>query len=856
MTNRPRDEVLDDSGRLRGPWRRVLGTLLGLGTATLHERQADLDRAFADEGASAILPGTGSAPQVGQWRCDPIPFLFTETEFATLAARLTQRADLLEALLADVYGPRSLLADGTLPPSLVYPSPRYLRTCRGAYPRRHLHLYAADLIRGPDGDWRVLADRTDEPAGLGYALENRRMMARVLPEMFRSMEVAQLRPFFDAWQTTLQRLTPPGLAGSPETMHGPGTALLSPGHADPRWFEHVVLARELGCTLVEPGDLTVRDGALWVKTLRGLLPIHVLLRRQGGAAMDPLELHATSGAGIPGLFTTMRSGAVLVLNAPGSGYAESPGLAPLLPLLCRRLLGADLQLPSVESHWLGDPMSRALVEASLSSWTFHAALDGRASAERIPTSTAAQTALLAQIAEHPFAFTAMRRPTLSVAPCASTGDTLVPRPIVLRLFLMHDGTQWRALPGGIARIVPEAEAIPSRLPPQAISKDVWVLLEEGADIMGPGNLNVPSLQVRRTAGDMPSRVADNFFWFGRYLERLENAARLTRAMLARLSRAGLLPRDLPELRALSACLAEADVFSEEVTNTAGATILTEALLRALTRDNGALAYLTTRIQSLADNLRDRLSGEMYTMVSHGVRGLKGARLALRGGRPHSHSPGANAPGSNTPGSNSSAAGLAPSASLGVLTDFAQRVLEFSAATSGYAAENMVRGGGRLFLDLGRRIERAHAIATQLAHALNQPPERIEAGLMLALELCDSQLTYRGRYLGVVQPALVLDLVLADTGNPRGLSFQLREAQAILRVLDDQSETPLAAQLDAPLAELDAIIAGLIATADQPTAAASLPPRLQDIAAHISALSDALRRQYFTLLPVTWTESVT
>ncbi len=844
MTTRPRDEVLDDNGRLRGPWRRVLGTLLGLGTATLHERQADLDRAFAEEGASAILPGATSAPKVAHWRCDPIPFLFTETEFTALTARITQRADLLEAVLADVYGPRSLLADGTLPPSLVYPSPRYLRTCRGAYPRRHLHLYAADLIRGPDGDWRVLADRTDEPAGLGYALENRRMMARVLPEMFRSMEVAQLRPFFDAWQTTLQRLAPQ--AGGPEALHGPGTALLSPGHADPRWFEHVVLARELGCTLVEPGDLTVRDGALWVKTLRGLLPIHVLLRRQGGAAMDPLELHATSGAGIPGLFTTMRSGAVLVLNGPGSGYAESPGLGPFLPLLCRRLLGTDLQLQSVESHWLGDPTSRALVEASLSSWTFHAALDGRASAERIPTSTAAQTALLAQIAEHPFAFSAMRRPTPSVAPCASTGDTLEPRPIVLRLFLMHDGQQWRALPGGVARILPETETIPSRLPPQAISKDVWVLLEEGADIMGPGNLNVPSLQVRRTAGDMPSRVADNFFWLGRYLERLENAARLTRAMLARLSRAGLLPRDLPELRALSACLAEADVFSEEVTNITGAGILTEALLRALTRDSGALAYLTTRIQSLADTLRDRLSGEMYTMVSHGVRGLKGARLALRGGRPLS----------NQSSSNATAAGIAPSASLGVLTDFAQRVLEFSAATSGYAAENMVRGGGRLFLDLGRRIERGHAIATQLAHALNQPPERIEAGLLLALELCDSLLTYRGRYLGVVQPALVLDLVLADDGNPRGLGFQLRAAQAILRVLEEQTETPLASLLDAPLAELDAIVADLVATADQPTAAASLPPRLLDIAARIATLSDALRRQYFTLLPVTWTESVT
>ena len=831
----PRDEVLDDSGRLRGPWRRVLGTLLGMGTATLRERRAELDRVFADEGAASLLP-SGQ----GQWRCDPIPFLFTEHEFAALAEGLTQRARLLEALLADVYGPRRLLEDGTLPPSLVYPSPRYLRACRVAgaakVPSPHLHLYAADLIRTPDGAWRVLADRTDEPAGLGYALENRRVMARVLPEMFRSMEVAQLRPFFDAWQATLQRMAPPGGTG-------PGLALLTPGRGDARWFEHVVLARELGCALVEAGDLTVRGGALWVKTLNGLLPVHVLLRRQGGAAMDPLELHAqhdteTASTGIPGLFSAVRGGSVLVLNAPGSGYAESPGLAAFLPLLCQRLLGEALVLPSVPVHWLGDPVSRALVETHLEDWIIHPALDGRAPAElAAPGNKVAQQALLARIADQPWAFTATERPVPSVAPCTGTGETLEPRAVVVRLFLQFDGTAWRPLPGGVARVMGHNEPLRSRLPPNAVSKDVWVLLEEGADIMGPGNLTVPPLQVRRTAGDMPSRVADNFFWFGRYLERLENAARLTHAMLARLSRGGLLPRDLPELKALAACLADADVVSDEVAAAAGPAILAEMLLRALTRDSGALAYLTERIQGLADTLRDRLSGEMYSMVGHGVRGLKGARLALRGARPGAK------PTTVITGSN---------ASMGVLTDFAQRVLEFSAAVSGYAAENMVRGGGRLFLDLGRRIERAHAVATQLAFALEQPPARIEAGLVLALELCDSTLTYRSRYLGVVQPALVLDLVLADDSNPRGLGYQLHAARAILRVLDERADDPLAAMLDEPVADMDRIVAEVIGAADQSTAAAALPERLRAIAAEILALSDALRRQYFTLLPASWT----
>lgn len=802
----------------------MLGTLLGLGTAALQERRAELDRAFADEGAAALLT---NAPG-GQWRCDPIPFLFTESEFFGLAEGLAQRARLLEALLQDVYGPRQLLAEGLLPPALVYPSPRYLRACRDRAPERQLHLYAADLLRAQDGTWQVLADRTAEPAGLAYALENRRIMARVLPELFSSMQVAELRPFFEAWQDALQRLAPPGrLDGA-----SPGLALLTPGHGDPRWFEHVLLARELGCALVEAGDLTVRDGALWVKTLRGLLPVHVLLRRQDGGSLDPLELHDGAATGIPGLFCAARDGAVTVLNAPGAGYAESPGLAPFMAVLSKRLLGEDLRLPSVPTHWLGDETSRALVETSLGDWVLRPALDGSAAAEK----RSGDAALRDRIAEKPWAFAALRQPAPSFAPCAGTGDTLEPKGVIVRLFLLFDGYDWRPLPGGVAPVMAPDEILPGRLPLQALSKDVWVLLEEGGDIRGPGQLAMPALAVRRMAGDLPSRVADNFYWFGRYLERLENAARLSRAMLARLSRAGLLPRDMPEVEALAACLAEAGVIDGELAAAAGPGLLADTLLRAMARDDGALAHLIGRVQSLADTLRDRLSGEMHTMVAHGVRGLKGARLAVRGGR----RPGAAA---------------SQRASLGLLSDFAGRILEFSATVSGYAAENMVRGGGRLFLDLGRRIERIHAISAQLAFALDQQPERIEAGLLLALELCDSMLTYRSRYLGVVQPALVLDLVLADEGNPRGLGYQLTTARAILAVLDGRDDTPLANMLDAPIAETNRIVADLLAAPDQALCAATLPDRLRAIDQRAAALSTALGRRYFTLLPATWTETL-
>ncbi len=798
-----RDELLNAEGRLRRPWRRMLDTLLGMGVATLRDRAAELNRVLAEEGAAAVMAAPGGEP----WRCDPVPFLLTEAEFSNLASALAQRARLLEAVLSDVYGRRELLRAGLLPPWLVYPSPQYLRPCRIGMGGRHLSLYAADVLRAPDGSWQVLADHTAEPAGLAHVLENRRMMARVLPDMFRSMEVAPIRPFFDAWQDALQRLAPPG--GSP------GLALLTPGHGDRRWFEHVVLARELGCSLVEAGDLTVRTGALWVKNLRGLSPVHVLLRYKNALALDPLELHERVRDGIPGLFGAIRDGTVQVLNAPGAGFAEAPALAALLPELCRHVLGEDLRLASVGSRWLGDAQAAAVVAAEPEEWTIRPAWSrlGAVDTQRL--------------AEHPWSYAAQRRVAASFVPCIGAGEVLEPRGVTLRLFLLFDGRDWRALRGGLARVTDRPGA------GRRTSKDVWVLEEEGSDIVGPGNLAVPALPIRRLSGDMPSRVADNFYWFGRYLERLENAARLTRTLLARLTRAGLLPRDVPELQALSACLVEARMMSPDFTAGAAPAVLVEMLLRGLSSEAGTMAWLTAQVQRLADTLRDRLSGEMHGMIAHGGRGLKGARMALEVRR----------------------RGVRTGASTGLLGDFADRVLEFSAAVGGYAAENMVRGGGRLFLDLGRRIERAHAISSQLAQFLDVTPDRIDSGLGLALELCDSVLTYRSRYLSVLQPAPVLDLVLADPGNPRGLAFQLMGARQSLAELAGEEASPLAGMLDGAIAATRDIVEGLVRAPDQAKATARIADRLRLIEEQVAELSNALGRQYFALLPVVWAESL-
>ncbi len=816
MTAKGADELLDASGRLRAPWRRVLGSLLGLGVATLRDRGAELERACAEEGA-ALLGGSGPAA----WRCDPIPFVLSETEFASLAIGLAQRAELLEAVLADLYGPRSLLSNGHLRPALVYPNSAYVRAVRTTAPERrtpprHLHLYAADLMRGADGQWCVVADHTGAPAGLAYALENRRIMARVLPELFRSMEIRQLRPFLDVWQDSLQRL-------APQPAGNPGLALLTPGHADAAWFEHVILARALGCSLVEDDDLTLRGGALWLKTLRGLRPVHVLLRRQRGDALDLLETPSSRSCGTPGLLTAWRDGALQVLNGPGADFAEAPALAAFLPQLARVLTGRELVLPTAPVLWLGDPGHYAAFAADPAAWRILSAGDRTPPAARDAT----QKALLLAVAERPWAYAAEGLRVPSCAPCIGAGETLEPRPVTLRLFLVWDGTAWRPLPGGLAQVLGPGEAA-GNTRRAGLTKDVWVMLEEGLDIHGPPGLPLPQLPVRRVAGDLPSRVADNFYWLGRYLERLENTARLVRLVLAKLSRDTLLPRDLPDMAALIACLADAGVVSEELASGAGPGQLADLLARALAGEAGAVARLSGRVRDLADTLRDRLSGEMHATLAHELRRLKGARVLLR--------PGQRAVG------------------IGLMHEFAGEVLQFCATVSGYAAENMVRGGGWLFLDLGRRVERAQAVAGQVAHALDQRPERLEAGLILALDLCDSALTYRARYLAAIQALPVIDLIVADEGNPRGLGFQLATARHTLSSLASEDDAVIIATLDAALDETR-LLMGELADAPLHPSTAALVAHLRSIGAQVGQVSGAVMRRYFALLPVTFTDGL-
>jgi uncharacterized circularly permuted ATP-grasp superfamily protein/uncharacterized alpha-E superfamily protein len=812
------DEMVDGRRGVRPHWRTMLSVLTSLGHDALAERAQRLDRIAAEEGITSLLPG--AAPDA--WRLDPIPLPLPAAEFAALEQGLIQRARLLDAVLTDLYGPQTLLATGALPPALVYANPDFLRPCRnpeGNPPAHRLQFYAADLVRDADSAWRVVADHTGWPEGAAQARENRRRLGRVLPEVFASQLLCPVSPFLESWQDLLPQLAP---AAAPRQG---GVALLTPGHVSAHWFDHVLLSRDLACALVEGGDLTVRGGGLYLKTLRGLQPITVLLRAQQGQRVDPLELNPDP-SGIPGLLDAARAGSVRIVNDPGSHLTEAPALAAFLPRLAHALLGEDLLLRDVETVWLGDAAARGRVMANRSAWRVRPACNPIAPPIDIDALDAkARDELLHRLAVAPWRFAATVPATPSATPCLGR-DGLDPRPVVVRMFLLFDGTAWRVMPGGLGSVLPDGGPLMWPRAGHGLAKDVWVLSENPAAIAGTPVARVPALEIRRTAGDLPSRVADDFFWLGRYLERLEGAARWLRAAIHRVGRPMPTSHQHAELDVLVSVLTQAGLLNAETVVGVSVPVLTQALLRAA-GSWGAIHALLGQVSMVVARLRDRITAEMHAIIARELRELEDLLSHI-------------APGAD--GAAREHASLALS-----------RVLEFSATVAGLAAENMVRGGGRLFLDLGRRIERAQAIADELACALEFPgateqPARAEHGLRLALELRDSVITYRSRYLAVLQPAPALDLMLADDGNPRGLAYQLVAAQRMLADIAGAADTSLVGMATGLLDAVQAMVRDVADAPDQERAALALPGRLRSLRDDVAELSDRLSRRYFALLP--------
>ncbi|HEX4251304.1 MAG TPA: circularly permuted type 2 ATP-grasp protein, partial [Pseudonocardia sp.] len=353
------DEMVDGAGRLHEQWSHVGRVLDGLGPLELTRRRGEAARLLANDGVNYQL-AAGQAATARRWELDPVPLLLGSAQWAEVERGVIQRAELLNLVLTDLYGSRQLLRTGLLPPELVFGHPGFRRQADGIRipGPQQLFACAADLARDGKGDWWVLSDRTQTPSGFGYSLENRVVVSRVFPSMHRDAQVHRLAPFFRTLRSALQAAAPP-TAGEPRIV------VLSPGPWSETAFEHAFLASYLGYPLVEGADLTVRDGRVWLRSLGQLEPVDVILRRVDSSYCDPLELRSESLLGVPGLVEACRLGSVSVVNTLGSGVLENPGLLPLLPRLCERLLGEPLRLPSVPTWWCGEDEGRRYVVANL-----------------------------------------------------------------------------------------------------------------------------------------------------------------------------------------------------------------------------------------------------------------------------------------------------------------------------------------------------------------------------------------------------------------------------------------------------------------------------------------------------------
>ena len=737
------DEQRSAVGATRLAWESFSRQIDRIGFDELGRRWTNSQRLIYENGVAYSAYGDPEE-RPRPWALDPIPLLMHESEWAAIAEGLRQRARLMELVLQDLYGPQRLVHSGVFPAEALYRHPSY----RAALHREPAHgdpgpmlfLYAADLGRSSDGQWWVLADRTEAPSGVGFALENRIVTSRMLAEPFRDRRVRRLAPFFARLRDAMRR-------GSPNERANPTVAILSQGARHPNYFEDAYLAKYLGYTIVEGGDLTVRDRSLWMKTLEGLSPIDVLLRRPNTSEVDPLELGGESPAGIAGLLQAVRRQSVLVANACGSGLVESPIFMAFMPQLCQAVLGEPLKMPGAASWWCGDPESLEFVLANLDRLILKRAYRrrGRESlllprAEDVTPETLAEL-----IRQKPFAFVAQEEVTRSTAPAWTDDGSMAPVRVALRAFAISGEDEHHVMDGALARtICGKLEPLEVSARTGEGSKDVWIV----GDRSPPPFSLLPSeqepIRLVRVGGELPSRVADNSYWLGRYLERADAAARLLRSVATRLTDEDE-PEAFPELPGLLRGLAELGQIEagHAVEGLRGALPRLEGALPRESLDPQQVGSLSATVRlffSVARNVRDRLSRDAWRIV---------LRINER--------------------FRSQSAEAADLTELLNLTD--ELVLDL-AALGGMVVESMTHTQFYRFLDIGRRVERAMQSVELLRATLIESPAPPGALLEALLESSDSVMTYRARYRQSVELAPVLDLLLTDESNPRSLAFCL------------------------------------------------------------------------------------
>jgi uncharacterized circularly permuted ATP-grasp superfamily protein/uncharacterized alpha-E superfamily protein len=735
------DEALAPDGTLRPAWQAFARSLGADPVGTLRTASEGARRAIVEQDVSLNVY-SGENSDATAWPLDVVPLLLGAEDWTSLSTGLRQRARVFNHILQDLYGPQKLLRQGSLPAALGMANPHFLRSCVGLGKARQpfVHTYAADVARSPDGRWWVLQDRLEAPAGLGYALQNRIIVRQVLPNAFQHTPVSRLYRFFRDFRLSLDQLQ--------SRNDAPRIVLLSPGPANEAYYEHAYLARHLGCPLVEGGDLTTRDGRVFLRTVGGLREVSVIVRRLDSEFCDPLELDDRSLLGVPGLVHAAQSGRVAIANQLGGRAVESTAVLSFLPSLCRQITGESLLIPSAATWWGGQRVPRDYILANLDTLVIKPTFAGPgASPTRYGAllDAKARDALASEITANPSAYCGQERVLLGTTPAWDPiSSSLRPMPFVTRIYLSWQDGDYHAMPGGLSRFNTSGEDAIVSLQSGSVSKDTWVLSGQQNEDPPVHETAPATVNEQRHGAATPSRLADNLFWLGRYLERTSQMNRL----FAKLD---------PLLRD------EIAVLDPGVVND---TISFLLFLQDVHRlPAGTLDQKADHARRMAADLNQ--PGSIASNLVRLARILEASKLRL------------------PPEAWRIARELRAASKSGIASPLIQSHLSH---LDGVTSEVMVHDTGWRFLKLGRRIERAtHTL--QLIRALLQRP-RGEAGptefrLQTCLHLADSLFTYRSNFNGTFHPSSVMSWMLSESENPRGLRYQVEHITSHLAALPDE-----------------------------------------------------------------------
>ena len=804
-------------------WQTFFNSLGREGWSDLPTRRAQVQHRVREDGATYNVYAERDDGSRA-WPLELLPALISASDWARIETGVVQRARLMELVLADIYGPQTLLRDALLPASMVFAHPQYLRPAHGLWQagQARLHIAAFDLKRRPNGGFSVLAQRVQAPSGLGYLLENRLIVGPMFHDQFAALRVQRLAASFRSLLAGLMRASPAGERSR--------IVLLTPGPLNETYFEQVFLARYLGITLVEGSDLTVRGNKLFLKSLHGLEQVHVLLRRLDDEFLDPLELRPDSALGVPGLLQALRAGEVVMANPPGAGFLESPGMAAFWPGIAERLLGQPLQLPAATSWWCGEPAVWAAQRDRLSDFVVSPTFPDSGISPLVAAylSAGERAALVARIDANPAAYSLQARVRPGETPVWSDGQ-LLPRSAVIRVFAMADGAGgWRVLPGALTRVAGRDSDRPGD--PTRSAHDPWLSMQHGSAsvdtwVIASGAVDDSSLLPKPlTAAELigwrrtvSSRAAENMYWLGRYTERAENAARLVRVTLEHLHGASE-----PALRLLGELARFHGLVSPGVPGPLKSLrVFERALVQGLSAGSNPTTSVSHSLRSLrecAKALRERLSPEHWKLI-HDVDGHFEQQLAAVLAKGEGHAP-------------------VPD----VLAVLARATTQLAAIT-GAQTDRMTRDDGWRLLSVGRQVERLDMLSHALALGFEHRVHEADDGFELLLDLFDSVITYRAQFQARREVLPLLHLLVMDTDNPRSLAWVARTLRDRLRKLARQDAvwaTAVTAELIPPEDWPFARLAGTDAAGRY----SLLITTLQQCCGETRRLSDEIGRQLF------------